>query len=471
MIRGWPHTGKVPSIEAPLPFPYVAPVQSPQTETFTENNDGGVMSVTMDVTYLATTKLKQPAFVDYMVSLPDGDKPTRCKRIIVPSIVAANSAVWIVTGHFVGTDWLLFGPAATNAVLEWDGYAWHVVGGTVGPMAGETAPEGSILLTATASSSSIPLSWTALAGALGYNVKRSLSPVGAYAVIAYGVVGTAFTDENVSVGVTYYYVVTGVNAVGEGTTSNQVSAALAVGTGGDDGGGGLSGPGGVSNGIVSWLKADAGVYQDNAGTTQAVNGSYVNLWKDQSGQGHDMFYPENGSTGTLNVYETGAINSQPTIVNPNLPSYSFSFAQPQTFCLVARITQSSSQGTFLIAGGNGMVALIRNTVGYVGIGYVEDGSWDTIMAGIMPLNTYALLTFVLDGANSLVRINGVSTTGSMPSSASITGIQNATTVMIGNDGEGLDFLGDMPELCQYGRHLTDAEITTVEDYLKTKYGL
>lgn len=79
-------------------------------------------------------------------------------------------------------------------------------------------------LTATAGKKKVTLSWSASAGATSYTVKRSTTSGGPYTVIANGVAGTSYTNTGLTSGVTYYYVVSAVNAAGESPHSTQASA-------------------------------------------------------------------------------------------------------------------------------------------------------------------------------------------------------------------------------------------------------
>ena len=69
----------------------------------------------------------------------------------------------------------------------------------------------------------VNLSWSASAGATSYNVKRSTVNGGPYSTIA-SPGGTSHTDNTVTGGTTYYYVVSAVNASGESANSGQASA-------------------------------------------------------------------------------------------------------------------------------------------------------------------------------------------------------------------------------------------------------
>ena len=86
-----------------------------------------------------------------------------------------------------------------------------------------SAPAG--LIAAAASSSSISLVWTAPSNAVTYNVERSPVTGGPYTTIATGVTSTSYINTGLTDGTTYYYVVAGVNAAGEGPNSNEVNAA------------------------------------------------------------------------------------------------------------------------------------------------------------------------------------------------------------------------------------------------------
>jgi hypothetical protein len=73
----------------------------------------------------------------------------------------------------------------------------------------------------------VTLNWHAVSGAASYNVYRGTTKGGPYAQITSGIGLATYTDDDVTAGTTYYYVVTDVNDVGEESGhSNEVQAVV-----------------------------------------------------------------------------------------------------------------------------------------------------------------------------------------------------------------------------------------------------
>jgi hypothetical protein len=86
-------------------------------------------------------------------------------------------------------------------------------------------------LTAVGGASNITLNWTAPAGAAPgytYNVKRGTASGGAYTTIAPGISGTNYVDSTVTIGTTYYYVVSAVSAAESGDCPQASDSARPV---------------------------------------------------------------------------------------------------------------------------------------------------------------------------------------------------------------------------------------------------
>jgi hypothetical protein len=87
-----------------------------------------------------------------------------------------------------------------------------------------TPPPAPLNLTAVATNGMVNLSWSSAATATSYNVKRSTVSGGPYPTIAPGITTTNYSDTQVTNFTTYYYVVSALNAAGEGANSSEVSA-------------------------------------------------------------------------------------------------------------------------------------------------------------------------------------------------------------------------------------------------------
>ena len=88
------------------------------------------------------------------------------------------------------------------------------------PLALPAAPTG---LTATGSNGAVTLTWTASVSATSYNVKSTTTSGSDYSVVA-TISSTSFVDTGLTNGAPVYYIVSAINAIGEGSNSSEVSA-------------------------------------------------------------------------------------------------------------------------------------------------------------------------------------------------------------------------------------------------------
>jgi fibronectin type 3 domain-containing protein len=119
--------------------------------------------------------------------------------------------------------------SATNEMLV--AYRSTPAGGTPRILAqryGSGKPPAPTGLTAVAGHTRVLLNWTATVGATTYNVRRATVSGGPYTTVATGIYGTTYTNEGLTNGTAYYYVISAVNASGEGANSAQVSATPAA---------------------------------------------------------------------------------------------------------------------------------------------------------------------------------------------------------------------------------------------------
>ena len=102
---------------------------------------------------------------------------------------------------------------------------YNAVGGTVVVLVGLAFPAAPAGLTATGSVGQVALNWSAVGTATNYIVKRALVSGGPYTNIALNA-SLCYTNTGLSNGLTYYFVVSALNEVGEGPNSSEASATL-----------------------------------------------------------------------------------------------------------------------------------------------------------------------------------------------------------------------------------------------------
>jgi autotransporter-associated beta strand protein len=158
---------------------------------------------------------------------------TTSDKVVVTGTYRASGTTTInlnaMTGFGVGTYPLITGATGISAAsfvlgTAPSGYTctFSVTGSTLSLVVSvpPPAPGG---FTATPTFGQVALAWTASPGATSYHVKRSTTTGGPYATIA-TTSNTSYIDTSVTNGIPYYYVVTGVNPMGEGMASLQAAA-------------------------------------------------------------------------------------------------------------------------------------------------------------------------------------------------------------------------------------------------------
>jgi sialate O-acetylesterase len=228
------------------------------------------------------------------------------------------------------------------------------------------APSG---VTAMGQPSQIALNWNPLA-AVHYSVKRSTANLGPYTIVASNLVGvTGYLDGNVTVGTTYYYVVSADNLFGEGPNSSQVSAiavsGLPISTNTWDANGTvLPNP---SDGSGNWQTANnwwngstnVNGHWTNSPSDSAIfgagtSGSYLVNLGGSSLYASNVTFTSSGyilTNGTLNLLGT----SGPLIVNDGVAAT----IKNAVTTSVASTIQVNSGGTLSLVGG---ATLAGNTI-------------------------------------------------------------------------------------------------------------
>ena len=234
-----------------------------------------------------------------------------------------------------------------------------------------------------------------------------------------------------------------------------------------------TGPGGVTNGLAHWVRADQEVFSD-AGTTAAVEGNEVQQWNDQSGAALDLTQTTAGQKPT---YRAGSARSN---FNPAL-DFSDDFIRNTN-----RVVQTTDDLTMIAVGNTDVTGGVRTLIG-LGDNYNDptidlDGTWispsfdgggtvDLFTTETLPTNQSMI--WGMRGVNS--NTNGMRFNYSGEDVAMNMTVANQANygqnIGLGSDGGGEDWDGLIPEAMTYDRNLSTAEMEKIYSYLAVKYGI
>ena len=298
----------------------------------------------------------------------------------------------------------------------------------------------------------VQLIWSEASLATSYNLKRALVSGGPYVTIT-NVTATTYTDTNIVNNRTYYYVVSAVNAIGEGTNSAPASvntSALAV-----------------------WFKADA--------ITGLTNGAAVSTWTDLTGNGYNAIQTLSANQPT---YATNAMNGLPVVrFNPANSSYLWFYRPVQddfTMIFVYRSSQGLNTGLNFWEGAGLVNGEQGGTVNDFGLSLNANGR---ILAGTgNPDTSIYSGTGFNNGLPHVVTFKRTKTTGAIvlyvdgTQTATATGGTQSLTapnfLVLGAQGVLNNYLnGDIAEVQIYNAPLSDSDRLGQEKALKCKYGL
>jgi len=224
-------------------------------------------------------------------------------------------------------------------------------------------------LTASAGDYSAALTWPAVTNATSYNLKRSAASGGPYTNVLTQTALTNVVDTTVFNGVTYYYVVTAVNAGGESTNSIEVSATPGVG-------------GSHIAANLVWAGDNTWNNWDNQNTNNALwlnHGTNAAFW--------------NGDSVTFN--DSGSVSPAITLVQPLSPAGVVEFNSTNDYTLSGsgKITGNCSlqmDGSGTLTTGGTVVGQKRTNASNLSGTSIDGGTTQTIGKGdfmIIPENT------------------------------------------------------------------------------------
>lgn len=245
-------------------------------------------------------------------------------------------------------------------------------------------------------------------------------------------------------------------------------------------------PGGVSNNLEVWLKADANIYEDAAGTDAAENGDAVENWTDLSINGYEFTLI--GGTGSDPTLASNSINFNPALNLIDDGSRHLSiFGNPVTddMSLIAtfKTTQNENEADFWTApalwggestgderdyvlgiGGGNLFFKASNGNNYGAydpenvddnIPHIGIGTRERAVSGDLKVFT--------DGIET-----GSETSDDEP-------LNDTDQLGVGNSSESGDdnakFEGQIPEAIIYSQELNSADRNKIETYLAVKYGI
>ena len=186
-------------------------------------------------------------------------------------------------------------PPGTFRIKQADNTGNNMYGVVIVSIAPATPPAAPNPVAALSLDGQVTLSWTNVATATGYIIKRSSGTGGPYSVIG-STAATTFTDSPLANGVDYFYVVSATNSVGESTNSNEVVAhPNPIVTG-------ITAEGGATTIALLW-DALGGATSYSVLRSTSSNGTYTVV---ASGLGASSYLDTNPPTGTTLYYRISA---------------------------------------------------------------------------------------------------------------------------------------------------------------------
>jgi hypothetical protein len=243
-----------------------------------------------------------------------------------------------------------------------------------------------------------------------------------------------------------------------------------------------------------WLKADAGVFTDDAATTPATaDGNVIAVWQDQSGNGYHTAQTDNTKRPLLKLAANG-INSRPTILfdgtNDILTNATANWlssdSQGAVFAVLRMTTALKTDQVFLASTDQGTAALhimafysldVATTSEKIKSYQNDNGTVDKILGNtVMVAGTVYLLTMTSSGTAYAHRVNGANQTLTISSGANSgdwfadTANRDNFTIGAAKWTSEQHFLkGSIAELIVLSANVTGAALTAVESYLNTRY--
>jgi hypothetical protein len=215
-----------------------------------------------------------------------------------------------------------------------------------------------------------------------------------------------------------------------------------------------------------------GWYDASQISSVTLNGTKVSTWKDVSGNAYNI---SNATSSTQPAWTTNTLNGKNVLTFSNsggtfLTGYLPALGTNYTVFIVIRNTNTVSLVGALWLGSDSTTAGFISATTNGNTWYGEAGSLYSPVSVSMTNNTwYRVMHKVTSGTSNKISLND--STSATNSSSSLNTGASLTLGGYWSTGSGYNFGGDIAEIILYPSSLTDAQCTSVDTYLKTKWGL
>ena len=238
-------------------------------------------------------------------------------------------------------------------------------------------------------------------------------------------------------------------------------------------------------GLRLWLKADADVYSDAAGTIPAVyDGDVVGCWKDQSGNGYDVSQATTSKKPLLRIGADG-INGRPTVsfdssddlLVRNVADFLSTDQSGSIFFAINSMTIKAYRAVFA-SNDEATATYTFNLDPYFDSGHARfDFNYNAthLIQGttVWSNNTVYIFSIQSDSTEFFLRLNGADEAISAGTNngnwfGDLANRDNFTVGGYKHTSE-LGIMAKISELLIYNSCLTDIDLTNVENYLNHRY--
>jgi alpha-glucosidase len=298
------------------------------------------------------------------------------------------------------------------------------------------------------------IQWDAVANATRYRVKRSLTSGGGYLPIATGLTNQSYLDDGLTNGINYYYVVSALNALGEGGNSDEVSAK----------------PEGYETWVTGFKPVGYWRLNEKDGNTcydtssHQLDGSYLSAVS--LGQpGPDPFSYPGFEAGNRAAAFSGQANSWAVLPALNLTNSSLNVTFTAWIC-PSNAAQSGATGLVFCRDGMGTTSGLGYNPAGTQLGYTwnDDGGTYGWNSGLTPpANQWSFVALVVTPTNASLQL--YNTSG--PQTARIAHAHNpsafAGPARIANDAysPARTFSGGICEVAVFDKALNDDALATL----------